>query len=76
MTEIILDLAENSIEILEKIAKEQNITKEKLCKMILDAWTAFGGQIWSGDYKKLRAFIIDWPVRRDLIKIGDELDGG
>ena len=52
-----------------KFAKAQNITQKKLSEMILDAWTAFGGQIWSGDYKEMRAFIIDWPVKRDLVKI-------
>jgi hypothetical protein len=69
MPKITLNLKEISVEILEKFAKEQNITKEQLSEMILDTWTAFGGQIWSGDYKELRAFIIDWPIKRDLVKI-------
>ncbi len=69
MPKITLNLKDSSMEVLEKFAKAQNITKEKLSEMILDAWTAFGGQIWSGDYKEMRAFIIDWPVKRDLVKI-------
>ncbi|NVM52807.1 MAG: hypothetical protein HWN66_03820 [Candidatus Helarchaeota archaeon] len=72
MIEITLNLKDTSIEILEKFAIEQNLSKEELCEMILDTWSAFGGQIWSGDYKDTRAFIIDWPVRRDLIKIGNK----
>jgi hypothetical protein len=64
-----LNLKNSSVEIIEKFAKEHNITKEKLSEMILETWTAFGGQIWSGDYKELRAFIIDWPTRRNLVKI-------
>ncbi|NVM28079.1 MAG: hypothetical protein HWN65_04490 [Candidatus Helarchaeota archaeon] len=66
---ISLTLKEKSIEILKQIAEEQEIPKETLCEMILDAWIGFGGQIWSGDYKKTRAFIIDWPVRRNIIKM-------
>jgi hypothetical protein len=69
MAPITLNLKGSSLEILEKFAKEQNISKEKLGELVLDAWTAFGGQIWSGDYKAMRAFIIDWPVKRDLIKM-------
>ena len=72
MVEITFDIKENSIKILDTISKEQNISKEQLCKMIIDAWTSFGGQIWSGDYKDDRAFIIDWPVRRRLIKLEGE----
>ncbi len=69
MSKITLNLKDRTIEILEKFAKDQNLTKEKLGEMILDTWTAFGGQIWSGDYKELRAFVIDWPIKRDLVKI-------
>ena len=69
MPKITFNLKDSSIEVFEKFAKDQNITQEKLSEMILDAWTAFGGQIWSGDYKEMRAFIIDWPVKRDLVKI-------
>jgi len=68
MTKITLTLKEKSIEMLKDIAEEQEITKEMLCEMIIDAWIGFGGQVWSGDYKKTRAFIIDWPVRRKLIR--------
>jgi len=64
-----LKVKNSSVEIIEKFATEHNIPKEKLSEMILEAWTDFGGQIWSGDYKELRAFIIDWPTRRDLVKI-------
>lgn len=64
-----LNVKDSSVEIIEKLATEHNITKEKLSEMILEAWTTFGGQIWSGDYKELRAFIIDWPTRRNLVKI-------
>ena len=66
---ISLTLKEKSVEMLKQIAEEQEIPKETLCEMILDAWIGFGGQIWSGDYKKTRAFIIDWPVRRNIIKM-------
>lgn len=66
---ISLTLKEKSVEILKQISEEQEIPKETLCEMILDAWIGFGGQIWSGDYKKTRAFIIDWPVRRNIIKM-------
>lgn len=72
MTKITLNLKDDSFKILEYFSKEQKITKEKLCEMIIHGWASFGGRIWSGDYKDSRAFIIDWPVRRKLIKLENE----
>ncbi len=68
MTEIILDLKDESNNILEKLSTKQNISKKKLCEMIIETWTAFGGRIWAGDYKNTRAFIIDWPIKRKIVK--------
>lgn len=72
MPEITLDLNDNSVEIIGKFSKEQKITRERLCEMIINEWATLGGRIWSGDYKKARAFLIDWPVRRNLIKPGSD----
>ena len=69
MRELKLTLTDEIIKKIESYSKEYHISNESICEMILDAWSNHGGLIWSGDYEKSQAFLIDWPSTRKLKKL-------
>jgi len=57
------------IKTLEDIAIKCELTKETLCEILIETWINSGGLLWTGIYEKSKALLLDWPIKRKLIKL-------
>ena len=68
MKELRIILDDKSIEIIRSYSEMHNISKERLCEMLINNWSNYGGLLWSSENEKTPIFLIDWPVTRKMVR--------